>query len=154
MTPLAEILKRETDLVSRFISILGKEQEALQSGQADALDEINRGKLQLVEQLNQVGLERAEIAILPVPGGERAGMQAWLAQHPLEKQSALLWDALLNLAREAKEMHDLNGKLISIHLKQTGDALAVLMQRQQEHALYGSNGQSSQTTGSRIVDSA
>jgi flagella synthesis protein FlgN len=58
------------------------------------------------------------------------------------------------LAKEAKALHDLNGKLLNIHLQQTTEAIAVLTQQHQAHSLYGSDGQSAMSTGSRIVDSA
>lgn len=154
MTPLAGILMRETELVSRFILILKQEQEALKSGKSDPLAEINGKKINLVDQLNQLGANRSQLTGLPGLTSDQASMTTWLAQHPQEKKSATLWQVLIDLAREAKELHELNGQLISIHLKQTSDALAVLTQHQQEHTLYGSNGQSSLFTGSRIVDSA
>ena len=59
MTPLAGVLAREIDLVSSFISLLKKEQETLKSGQPDDLVKINTEKVKLVEQLNQLGTERA-----------------------------------------------------------------------------------------------
>lgn len=154
MTPLAGVLTRETELVSRFILILKQEQEALKSGKPEALAEINGEKINLVDQLNQLGANRSQLTGLPGAPSDQTSMTAWLAQHPQEKKSAALWHALIDLAREAKELHELNGQLIGIHLKQTSAALAVLTQRQQEHTLYGSNGQSSLFTGSRIVDSA
>ena len=92
-----------------------------------------------------------------IPGASstiRPQFEAWLQQHPQEKKSAALWVKLLKLAREAKTLHDLNGKLLNIHLQQTTDAIAVLTQQHQAHSLYGSDGQSAMSTGSRIVDSA
>ena len=153
MTPLAGILTREKELVSRFILLLKQEQEVLKSGRPDELGKINEEKLKLVDQLNQIGTERAQLTNGLAPQDNSANM-SWLTKHPLEKQSAALWGKLIHLAREAKELHALNGQLIGMHLRQTNDALAILTQRQQEHTLYGSNGQSSQLTGSRIVDSA
>ena len=154
MTPLANLLKRETEAVSRFILILNSEQEALKSGTPDLLAEINSKKLLLVDQLNQLGAERAQLADLAGTATDRTKMAAWLQQHPQEKQSASLWVKLLKLAQEAKALHELNGQLISLHLQRTTDAISVLTQQHKEHSLYGSKGQSSATTGSRIVDSA
>lgn len=154
MTRLAEILTRETELVSRFILLLKKEQDALKSGKPDVLAEINQEKLALVDQLNQIGIERSQIADLSGTASDREKMKAWLGQHPQEKKSAVQWITLLNLAQEAKALHQMNGKLISLHLQQTADAITVLTQQRQSHALYGSDGQATPATGSRIVDSA
>lgn len=154
MTSLVSLLTRETELVSRFILVLNREQAALKAVAPDALAEINAEKLQLVEQLNQLGGERAKIADLAGTASDIEKMKAWLQHNPQEKISAALWVKLLKLAKEAKALHDLNGKLLSIHLQHANDAIAVLTQQHQEHSLYGSNGQSAMSTGSRIVDSA
>lgn len=154
MTDLASLLTRETGLVSRFIVLLNQEQAALKSAKPDALGALNAEKLQLVTQLNQIGSERVQLAHLAGTASDPEKMQEWLQQHPQEKQSAALWVKLLKLAREAKTLHDLNGKLLNIHLQQATDAIAVLTQQHQTHSLYGSDGQSAMNTGSRIVDSA
>lgn len=154
MTPLASLLKRETEAVSRFILVLGREQEALKSVSPELLSQINSEKLLLVDQLNQLGVERSQLADLAGTATDRSKMAAWLQQHPQETQSAVLWVKLLKLAQEAKELHELNGQLISLHLQRTTDSISVLTQQHKEHSLYGSNGQSSANTGSRIVDSA
>lgn len=154
MTPLTGVLTREIDQVSRFVLLLKMEQEVLKSGQPDDLAKINEEKVKLVEQLNQLGTERTQSICELGPVADQASMASWLAQRPQEKQSAVLWDRLIQIAREAKELHDLNGQLTGMHLRRTNDALAVLTERHQEKTLYGSNGQSSHLTGSRIVDSA
>jgi flagella synthesis protein FlgN len=155
MTALAALLTRETELVSQFISVLKHEQETLKLGKPDELAAINAEKMLLVEQLNQIGIERSALADMTGTGTDRTTMVAWLEKNPQEKKSAALWVKLLQLAQEAKELHQLNGKLISMHLQHTTDAIAVLTQQHREHSLlYGSDGQASAYTGSRIVDSA
>jgi flagella synthesis protein FlgN len=155
MTALAALLTRETELVSLFISLLKQEQDALKLGKPDTLAAINAEKMLLVEQLNQIGIERSALADMTGTGSDRATMLAWLKKNPHEQKSASLWVKLLKLAQEAKELHQLNGKLISMHLQHTTDAIAVLTQQHREHSLlYGSDGQASAYTGSRIVDSA
>lgn len=154
MTDLSSVLTRETELVSRFILVLNHEQAALKSVKPDALAAINAEKFQLVEQLNQIGTERAQLADLTGAASDLEKMKAWLQQHPQEKKSAALWVKLLKLAREAKTLHDLNGKLLNMHLQQTTEAIAVLTQQHQAHSLYGSDGHPAMSTGSRIVDSA
>lgn len=154
MTPLAGVLIQEIELVSCFILLLKKEQETLKSGQPDDLVKINTEKVKLVEQLNQLGTERVQLSSELEFAVDQISIALWLDQHPQEKQSAALWSELIQFAREAKELHHLNDQLVAMYLRQANDALAVLTQRQQENSLYGSNGQSSSLTGSRIVDSA
>lgn len=154
MAALTGILKREIDSISRFITLLKTEQEVLASGKPNDLSSINVEKVQLVDQLNLLGAERINLICESKSGKDTPTMETWLSLHPLEQQPAELWNSLLILAREAKELHDLNTQLVRIHLQQTNNALAILTTREPANTLYGSNGQSSLLTGSRIVDSA
>lgn len=154
MSPLADLLTRETALVSRFIFLLEQEQSALNTGTTDLLAAINTEKLLLVDQLNQIGSQRIQSTDLSGTATDRSKMANWLKQHPQEKESAVLWVNLLKQAQEAKLLHEMNGKLISLHLQKTSDAISILTCLHKENSLYGSNGQSSSMTGSRIVDSA
>jgi flagellar biosynthesis/type III secretory pathway chaperone len=154
MPGIAELLDREISLVSAFVDLLNQEQDALKAAVPDALPEIQEKKMSLVEALNQAsGARIAAIAGQGMP--EQAAMAEWLAkQNSASTALAASWQKLLELAREAKTLHQLNGQLVQMHLKRTEDALAILTQRQQENLFYGSNGQAATYTGSRIVDSA
>lgn len=154
MSDVAAITTREITLISRFVALLKDEQEMLKHANATALPEISAAKIELVEQLNLLEAERR--VALGIVGDEktRAAMTEWLAKHPKEQTTAVNWENLLNLAREAKQLHELNARLVSMHLLQTSEALAVLTRQSEQHSLYGSNGQAAQISGSRIVDSA
>lgn len=154
MSDIAAITQREISLISRFVALLKEEQAALKLADAAALPEISTAKIALVEQLNALEIERR--STLGIFGEEktRQAMIEWLAKHPENKTAAVNWEKLLNFAREAKELHELNARLVGLHLQQTTDALAILTRQSTERALYGSNGQAGQYTGSRIVDSA
>jgi len=153
MTPLQRALTDETALLRRFIDVLREEQSLLVAGQADALAGINAAKLELVDLLNAA--ERGRVGLIHLaPGSGQQEMAEWLRQHPAESAAQQLWQALISLAREAREVHNINGELIAMHLANTSEALDILTQRQNESALYGSNGQASLGSGSRIVDSA
>lgn len=152
MTAVAALLKRETELVMRFRDMLLREQAILRSGKSESLAEINAEKLSLVESLNHAGTERARV--LSADKDTTIDMPAWLSVHPLENESAALWEGLLKIARQAREINELNGNLINLLHQKTSDALAILTHGQADKSLYGSNGQSSQSTGSRIIDSA
>lgn len=154
MTPFADLLTRETQLVSQFVALLKQEQEALQSGVPDSLETISKEKEALVGQLNRLETERSAFVAPTTNAEDRSGMKAWLAQHPHDKHIPPLWEKLNTLARQAKALHEINGQLIEIHLSRTSAALAILEQHKQQHSLYGSDGQASAPTGSRIVDSA
>lgn len=154
MSPLEKIMEREVELISRFIALLEAEQEALKSAKPESLPEIHTSKETLVGELNQ--LENARIKLVNGPGAltDRERMNAWIKAHPTEKKAAGLWDQLLSLAHAAKQKNELNAALVKLHLEKTTQALAILTRHAQENTLYGSNGQASVYSGSRIVDSA
>ena len=152
MAAIAILLKREAELVVRFRNTLLREQEVLRSGITEGLAEISTEKLSLVESLNNAEAERARALFSSDDG--IVDIQAWLSSHPQERESALLWKELLDVAREAREINELNGKLINTLHQKTSDALSILTQGHTNRSLYGSDGQASLNTGSRIIDSA
>lgn len=155
MSEIAEITAREIALISRFIALLNNEQEILKRAKPADLPEISAAKIDLVEQLNTLEIERRSALGMASDENPRKVMTKWLAQHPAEQAAAVNWKNLLNLASEAKQLHDLNARLVGMHLQQTTEALAILNRQSSEQLpLYGSNGQAAQNSGSRIVDSA
>lgn len=152
MSTVATLLKNEAALILRFRDTLLREQEILHSGSSEALAKINTEKIFLVESLNQAGVERARVLS---SGAETAiDMQAWFSAHPREVESINLWEGLLQLAREAREINESNGSLINTLHQKTNDALAILTHGENDPSLYRSNGQAASSTGSRIIDSA
>lgn len=154
MSDLKAITQREIELVSGFVALLKKECELLQHAEISTLPEIASEKAQLIEQLNALETRRGQL--LNTEGGEsvRVAMTRWLEAHPAEHRVAVDWKKLLDLAHEAKQLNSLNSSLVKMHLNHTGEMLDVLTQQAKKQTLYGSNGQASQLTGSRIVDSA
>ncbi len=154
MSALAAILERENALVLRFIDVLQAEQTALSSAQTGALEAINTEKLALVEALNLVGQERGSLINKDDSNPSQAQMSEWFASNSGEEKAGQLWASLMELAREARRLHELNGKLLDVMMRRTTEALDILTYRQQDVPLYGSDGQTASASGSRIVDSA
>ena len=154
MSNIAGILNREIELVSRFITLLGEEQECLKTGNADDLQSITAKKEPLIGLMNAIESERmAAIGEAGRPSNG-ASMQRWLGQNATDTAAAASWQQLLDLAREAKSLHELNMQLVEMHLRNTTEALAILTQPAESSTLYGSSGQTMTSSGSRIVDSA
>lgn len=154
MTALADLLLREADLIREFIDTLSTEQEALKRGEANALAALGGRKSELVEQLNAIDGERNAWLRQAGQSGDRAGMQAWLARNRNDRAAASAWVKLMKLAAEARELHNLNAKLLAMRLHATNQALSVLTQQAQRSSLYGRDGHTAQSTGSRIIDAA
>lgn len=151
---VAAIIEREIELVSRFVSVLNEEQEALKRADVAALPELMSRKAPLVEQLNTIENERLGALNLPAATAERGVMEKWLAQNGNDTAAAVNWKKLLNFAGEAKTLHEMNSNLVDMHLRQTSEILSILTSQPEQSALYGSSGQAVPATGSRIVDSA
>lgn len=154
MSRLKQLLEEEKGLVTRFLDVLREEQSALVEGLAETLSGLSQTKLELVNALNAAEAARGAIIAASTAGNGKAEMKAWLLRHPAERAASLLWEDILGLAQEARQLHEMNGELIAMHLSKTTEAIDILTQRQKEAALYGSNGQAASGTGSRIVDSA
>lgn len=154
MSPIAALTEREIPLISRFVALLQEEQDCLTRADVNALEEIGNAKTALAGQLNAHEGERRALLGLDASKKTREGMAAWLKEHPEDNNVAVNWEKLLILATEAKTLHELNAKLLGMHLQQTTEALAALTRQAENVTLYGSNGQTSLSSGSRIVDSA
>lgn len=154
MSELAALLEQETTLLASFITLLKREQEILKLADVKMLPEINEQKSKLVAQLNDLEIARGNALDLagaqntPAATTERMGVRA------VDQAAASRWKDVLELARQAKQLHELNGRLIQMHLQHTNELLAALTQQSESHTLYGSSGQAYLSTGSRIVDSA
>lgn len=153
MSEASVLIEREITLISRFVDALRKEQDVLKEGRADDLLPIVEEKSVLAEQLNVLEGERHALLGLGHAAYDAKAMSDWLAtaNDPL---AAVNWKKLLELAREAKALHQINGRLIDMHLQNTTGSIAVLTQKSVPPPLYGADGQTANHTGSRIVDSA
>lgn len=155
MAEVSAITEREIELISRFVVLLKDEQDALKRADPSVLQEIGAEKTGLAEQLNALEADRRLALGITDDQNTREAMAGWLARHPEESTAAVNWEKLLELSREAKQLHELNAGLVAMHLQLASDALTILTrQSEQHHALYGSDGQAAPVSGSRIVDSA
>lgn len=154
MSAIAVLTEREIPLISSFVALLQDEQACLTRADVAALEAIGSAKAVLAEQLNALEGERRALLGLDAQRKTREGMADWLQQHPDARNVAVNWEKLLILAGEAKTLHELNTKLLGMHLQQTSEALAALTRKAENVSLYGSNGQTALSSGSRIVDSA
>ncbi len=154
MTDIGDLLAKETALVAAFIAVLGEEQLALTHGDIEPLAGLAQRKATLADELNALELARNTQLAAAGHATGRAGMESWLQANPGGTLAGECWLRLLKLAGEAKAMNVLNGKLITLRLNATSQALATLTRQAQQTGLYGPDGQTAQHTGSRIIDAA
>lgn len=153
MSELAALLADESALLVELTELLRGEQALLRSGRPEGLADLAATKSTLIEQINVLEAERGRL-IGQGQSSTPEEMATWLVEHPAETLLASAWKQLLADARSAKEIHQQNGRLLTLLQKQTDTALDILLQHQGRNALYGSDGQAAARTGSRIVDSA
>lgn len=151
---LLAILSRQKAGLTDFVVLLQKEQNALTQGLADELPAISQGKTALIEMLNTADRERQTLLAKAGFPDEKNGITDWLERQGRNTAPLGLWNEILELAREAKRLNQLNGQVIAVRLQATEQALSALNVRAKETSLYGPRGQTGSVTGNRIIDSA
>lgn len=120
--------------------MLGEERKVLSGALADRLPDISVEKSSLAAILHQ--LETRRDALLTVKGFAkgRRGVEAWLASRPNLDVERGRWSELQELAAQARNDNEINGRLIDLLLKQNREALSVLLSGGAE-SIYGADGQ-------------
>ncbi len=151
---LQAILDQEIALLASFIELLDAEQGALKRIETLTLPEIADKKQVVIEQLNGLELARGKALGIKPEQDLRAETLRWLNSYPENGQAASAWKKIIELARQAKQLHDLNWQLLQMHLQQTNELINALTLPARKNTLYSSDGQEYLATGSRLVDSA
>lgn len=139
---LAKNLEAELRAFRDFIQALQTEQDALVQGNVDPLLELARIKSEKVVLLSQLAEIRARFLGAQGCSQEHGGMTKWLRQrNEGNPQIAKLWQQLLTLAENAKQLNQINGRLIDTRLRNNQQALALLQAAANQTALYGPDGQ-------------
>jgi flagella synthesis protein FlgN len=150
---LPTLLNAEAGVIAQFIDLLQKEQAALQDGNTDALPAIADSKAPLTVHLNELAIQRNQALSIAGLPPDRTGIEVWLQRYPSPELSQI-WSKLHSAIAEARELNELNGKLITLRMQYTNQALSALtVAQRQSGMLYGPDGQPSQFTGRRIIDS-
>lgn len=154
MSVLADIIKTEADEVSAFVLLLGEEQDALKSGNPEALPDIVARKSAVAGRISALtGRRNIALARDGLPA-DRPGVTGWLERNPGDNAVRKSWERLQQLAEEARELNRVNGELIQIRLQANSQALEALLSAANRQDLYGADGQAEQAATRRIIDSA
>ena len=109
----------------------------LRSAQAAELPAITQEKITLVEQLNQLGAERRALLPKTQASDDAAAMTEWLMSNSSNTDAAQTWRGILELAREARQMHERNGKLVSILLQKPFEIVIIEITLHNQSAIKG-----------------
>lgn len=140
-SPLSTV-SQEQQHVGSLIELMKQEQQLLVAADADGLAEITPRKNALLQALAELSAQRhAALAAAGCEGAE-SGMEPWLAVGG-NAEARAQWEALLELAREAKELNRVNGMLINKQLAHNQGVLNALRMPAGADAggVYGASGQ-------------
>ena len=142
-------LQQEQSLMAAALELMQREQHHLVVADIDSLTEVTAQKSVLVNQMALLAQQRNQALGLAGFAAQEAGMDAWLeASH--DAGAAVLWQQLLSVTREAKELNRVNGMLITKHMSNNQNALQAL--RAPSHStnsFYGPSGQATVSATSR-----
>ena len=138
---LAQLLRKEQAAFLRFEKVLDDECQALVSGTPDALLAVVDQKSALVEELNQLAVERAALLTnLGVSSEDPKQVKDWFEARPAKDTLLQEWQRLLEAGRAVIVRNACNGKLINQRMESTQASLHVLQKAAGTPELYGRDG--------------
>ncbi len=141
-TEFYAVLMDEKNTIQGFIEILKKEEDALVQGKIDDVDFLASDKTRQVEKLMQLGEQRSQYLLSQGLSTDSVGMNEWLAKNVINHSDVqTLWDELLLLAKNAKEINQTNGLIISSQLQHNQRAFSALQSAAGNISMYGPKGQ-------------
>jgi len=151
---LVKNLEAEIRTYQAFIQVLQTEQDALVQGEVDPLLELAQIKSEKVVLLSQLADNRTRFLSARGCTQEHGGMAKWLLQQRNgdNPQIAELWQQLLSLAENARQLNQINGSMIDTRLRNNQQALAILQAAAKQSALYGPDGQTQSPGLGRPID--
>jgi flagella synthesis protein FlgN len=145
----------EADAVARFVELLLLERDMLSGGDIDNLDSLIQRKNAVAAELQALAEQRNTLLADRGFAADRIGVEAWLAVSPLSKTAHQhAWSRVLLLAKEARQLNQLNGELIRVRMHHNSQALETLLAASRQPNLYGSDGHSAPQKSRRINEAA
>lgn len=138
---IAAIIKNEKHATQSFLDILKKEEKALTQGLVNEFDMLVSDKSKLFDQLETICEQRLQYLSARGYPASREGMQRWLIDHPDCTDTQKMWHELMDLARQAKQLNDINGKVIAMQLQYNQRSYLALQSAAGNISLYGPKGQ-------------
>lgn len=148
---LAALIEAEAMQLGEFVELLEREQRLLESGETDALPALAQDKNERYRRLQRLSDDRA---LLFGRLGRRpcaAAIRELCTELP---QVLARWDEVGELARQARERNQLNGRLIMERMAHNQAALAVLMAAADQPQLYDAEGHTHARRGGRMLGRA
>jgi flagellar biosynthesis protein FlgN len=156
MTPidfarLGRLLELEEEQMGQFVALLEQEKDLLIAGEVDALVALSEEKTKSYRLLQRVHDQRA--ILLGNWKGDNSGQSIAALLESIPELGAR-WQKILNLAEQANEQNQINGRLINERLAHNQAALSVLMAAAERPQFYGADGRARASGTGRILGSA
>lgn len=142
-------LAREYEVTKALHTLLQQEQACLVEANVNGVTDLLNEKSMLVAQATDLAVARHHALAAAGHDASEAGMQAWIATQENRNESVQIWNDLVDLAREAKEINRTNGLLINQQLSRNEAALNILRGSEPGSNVYGPNGQTAARSPSR-----
>lgn len=143
-----DTLPAEQQFVSALVALMEQEQQLLVNLDVDGLAELTPKKNALLADLTAQSIQRYQTLAKLGFDGDEAGMANWVEANP---EARAAWNALLELATQAKELNRVNGILINKQLANNQTILQALRTPTNSDggAMYGASGQTVTTGASK-----
>lgn len=151
---IVELISAELGVLRQFVDVLQREQAALTNGVTDSLMNLAEEKVRYAEQLAAMNRDRDVKLRTAGFGTGRDGMQAWRTASDLSVKVQNDLATVIELAKEARRLNELNGKLVADRMQHNQQALNVLLSAAKQSALYGPDGQTHVGSSGRTLGSA
>ena len=151
---IAELIAIELDVLRQFVDVLQREQAALTDGQTDSLMALAEEKVRYAEHLAALNKRRDEKLRAAGLSNGGAGMKAWRAIGNISAKTQNELANVIELAKEARRLNELNGQLVSDRMQHNQQALNVLLSAAKQSTLYGPDGQTHVGPAGRTLGSA
>jgi flagella synthesis protein FlgN len=137
-------IEAELNAYGELCRLLQDEQDTLQRGDAEGLQQLTERKSAHIERLAELAASRTTFLTRMQLPATPAGMDIWLRDHAGGQRESVseAWQRLLAAAREARTLNELNGSLVTLRLNHGQAALAALHQVGSQQLFYGPDGQS------------
>lgn len=145
----ANRLVEELETARSLLQVLKQEQACLMNADVDELQRLTQEKSGLVTKMANLGQSR--LAALSNCGLEarEESMDTWLRSSSQPHPAQRVWQELLELAKNAKELNRVNGLLIGQHMTRNQTLLNTLRGNTPAGAMYGPDGQASSSATPR-----
>jgi len=151
---LSWLLEREVSELESLVALLREESQVLLARQPEPLERLLEAKSHHLSEITSLEKRREELFEQLGLGGTSEQVAASLDTLFPSRESGKLWQRLLRLARECRELNRINGATVEIGQRHLSQALNILHGHTHDQALYAQDGTRRRENTSRLLGQA